>query len=71
MSATTVFFVKPVSGGWMLSTGPEQTPCASFLTLKQALEAARMRGEAGNHFEIVILDRAGRWVTKYSYYKRL
>ncbi len=69
MSATTVFFVKPANGGWLLSAGPELSPGVSFLTLKQALEAARRQGEAGSHIEIVILDRTGRWVTKYSYSK--
>lgn len=69
MSATTVFFVKPAGGGWLVSTGPDRPPFASFLTLKQALEAARQQGETGGHIEIVILDRTGRWVTKYSYSK--
>ncbi|MBI2926906.1 MAG: DUF2188 domain-containing protein [Verrucomicrobia bacterium] len=69
MSATSVFFVKPAGGGWRLSTEPDRPPFASFLTLKQALAAARQQGETGSHIEIVILDRTGRWVTKYSYSK--
>lgn len=64
----SVCFLSELRDGWGLSTGPELPPVARFLTFKEALTAAKARATEREPVQVVVLDEAGRWLTKFTFH---